>query len=365
MDRERDAAVDAWAHAPDRAAAGRDGSSSDPVALRELLAAHFADPSSSWSIGAFGAIAEFHRDRGEPCALRAESGTDEAVAITAAGALRVRLTAASRACAYELLSARPALWLQGIVLCLPQADARRGRRAVISELGADRDAIRAADAADIVFDLGLALENVDFCVRSGDPALIAALRAASGTPLLAAPALVERLKQDSPHRIAISALGRIEVYQRIGVEGAAPPHGPHTHLLPKLLRLKRTHAANVPIPPGWLPCVSLYPANPVQDDKGRVKPFVRAEYDAFQSLLAAHGDRRFIEAKRATLAAVRAGADPRAFNSGAAVRRSRGERNAVRLALRQLHQLEGESAQLARWPGHGDAPDRDRSADAH
>lgn len=354
-------------------ARAHDTASGGTSEVRALISSHITDPSSSWSIGAFGAIAEFHRGRDEHCALQVAEHTGETAAVSDGGALRIRLTPAARACAYELPSARSALWLQGVALCLPEAEARMGARAVISELGADRDAIRAQDAGDIVFDLGLALANVDFCVRSGDPALIAALRAVSGASLLGAPALVERLKRDSPHRVVMSALGRIEVYQSIRAEGGGPDnggndgtaqaHGPHTHLLPKLLRLKRTHAANVPIPPGWLPCVSLYPANPVQDEDGHAKPFVRAEYDAFQALLAAHGDHRYLAAKRATVMAVRDGVDPQAFAARAGNTRS--ERNAVRLALRQLRRLDGESAQLARWLRLRDALPADSSVDAH
>jgi uncharacterized protein DUF6925 len=221
--------------------------------LRELVDSHLRSPSSSWSIGAFGAIAEFHRDASEPAELSGLS------AVTARGAIAVRLAPGCRAFAYDRLSAPPDLRRPGVALCLPEADARMDARTRIAALGLDRDALRAQDRDALLFDLGLGLANCEFCVRTADAALADALCAAENTPLLENAPLVELLKRESPHRVVRSRAGRIEVFQDIAPEGGRSPSGPHTHLLPRLLREGRTHAADVPIPEGWLPCLSLYP----------------------------------------------------------------------------------------------------------
>ncbi len=72
--------------------------------------------------------------------------------------------------------------------------------------------------------------------------------------------MLAAIKEASPHRVCISALGRIEVYQHIPSAGrhVRTPEGPHTHLLLRLL--KAGHAADTAIPPGFVACLTLYPA---------------------------------------------------------------------------------------------------------
>jgi hypothetical protein len=56
-----------------------------------------------------------------------------------------------------------------------------------------------------------------------------------------------------------------------------------------LLALRRTHAATLPIPSGWVPCMTLFPPNPIGDGHGGVRPFEKAHYQAFQSLWKRYG----------------------------------------------------------------------------
>jgi hypothetical protein len=131
----------------------------------ELVAAHLADPASGWSIGASGVLAEFMRDAGEPCER------DGFQSVTARGAIRVAPSADLHALAYEVLSAQPGLWHHGVLLSLPAAAAALPMRTVVTELGPDRDAIRAADGAAVLFDLGLGSSAFAFCVRTSDAVL--------------------------------------------------------------------------------------------------------------------------------------------------------------------------------------------------
>ena len=305
-------------------------------------------------MGAFGAIAEFHRELPEAADVR------ELAVVTAGGAIAVRLEERCRAFAYELLSARSDLWLHGVALCLPDPEARVTGNARVTELGADREALRPEDRDCTLFDLGLGLANCEFCVRTANPAVLAALRAAGDVPLLANAPLFEFLAQRSPHRVMLSRLGRIEVFERIGVKGSPPPMGPHTHLLPRFVRQGRTHAAGVTVAKGWLPCLSLYPPNPVQDDEGRSKPFDRAEFAAFQVLLERFGDADHLRTKREVMAAVRAGRepDPPAYST-------RRQRTACRIALRQLRKLDRASPWLERWLREFDIASAEERAGAH
>ena len=196
---------------------------------RELLSGHLRSATCGWSIGAYGAIAEFHRDAPEPAEI------DGLRVVTARGAIALDPPPGCRAFGDERV----------IVLAAPEA--RMSARTGVACVGADRDALRARDRGALLFDLGLGLANCEFCVRTDDAALL------------------ERLKRASPHRVVRSRAGRIEVFQDIAPEGGTSPEGPHTHLLPRLLRRGRTHRADVPLPEGWLPCVSLYPLKSVHE----------------------------------------------------------------------------------------------------
>ncbi len=70
-----------------------------------------------------------------------------------------------------------------------------------------------------------------------------------------------------PHRVALSRIGRVEVWQKIGGPdtGGVSLVGPHTHVLQKLLRARRRHLANMPIPGGLVPVVGFHPASPIMD----------------------------------------------------------------------------------------------------
>ena len=145
-------------------------------------------------------------------------------------------------------------WSHRVSLCLPE-DRLRHEPA----RGADRTrpghrALREQDRAAVLFDLGLDLLQVDACVLVADPDVAAELRAYAGRPVFEPgnPAMGVILAA-SPHRVFMSRLGRIEVFQPIPPPNGKSPEGPHTHVLPKLLRHRRTHAATEPIPTASCP----------------------------------------------------------------------------------------------------------------
>lgn len=332
----------------------------DPGAVHsvaQLVAAQLALASTSWSIGVLGALAEFHRDETEACE---QDGAG--CVITARGALRIETPAAARAVAYEMLAALPESWHHGVALCLSRGACAMHRRRVITELGPDRDAIRRADRDSLLFDLGLDASCCDILVRSDDAYQIARLRAGVGSSLFdARHNLLHEIPLMSPHRVFVSRLGRIEVYQRVAAPGGVTPDGPHTHVLPKLLRCNRTHSANIPIPAGWVPCATFYPANPVRDDHGLPKPFDAAQYRAFQSLLERFGATSSVHVKRNVWNAVRGGAAPDALGGLS----TRHHRIACRIALRQLLCSDGASPLLAAWRAALDPAARTVNNDMH
>lgn len=267
---------------------------------RDLLVEHLNEAQSSWMCGRFGAVAEFHRDPGEPVVI----DTSSLEAHTARGALRIEPSPELRPVAYETVS-KCMTWGQGVALCLPDAAARMSARTAVTELGPDADAVRPQDRNAVLFDLGIGGRNAEICVRSDDPATIAALRAGCGRPLLGGDyVLLHRMHELSPHRVFRCRLGRVEVFQRIPPPDGKSPDGPHTHVRANLMALRRHHAATVPVPEGWFAGITLYPAHPLLRDHedshdAPVSGFDRARYEAFQDLLRRYGDPALLRGKEA------------------------------------------------------------------
>ncbi len=309
---------------------------------------HLATSGSGWSIGAFGAIAEFIRD---PDEALADQGP--LVLATNRGAIRIVVPPDVRPVAYEMVSSRPDRWLHGVAFCLDEAAARMSVRQCLTEVGPDDDAVMDADRAAILFDIGTGAGNVNALLRTDDSALISFLREHVGQNVLAMPDVMATLVAANPQRVFVSRMGRIEVRQRIGSPAADPPtpEGPHTHVLPKVLSRRRTHSANLPIPPGTVPCLNLYPANPTFDMLGRPKKFDDAAFARFQLLLQAWGIPDATEAKNALVTAIETGMAPGGFQM-----QGRFARSAVRVALRQMVHRDGESGRLAQWRSVHDAP---------
>jgi hypothetical protein len=308
-----------------------------------VLCRYLADPAASWGLGTYGAVAEFHRTGDEPASIDTSPTLQ---VVTARGALRISSTQALRAFAYEQPGHASNSWSHVLTLCLPAAQATMHRRTVVTECGPDHEALRPQDRAAVLFDLGLGTEQVDVCVRTADPEVLAQLRAGCGRSLFTpGNALGPALPRLSPHRVFVCRFARLEVYQRIPAPNEAPPEGPHTHVLPDLLRHQRTHPATAPIPDGWVPALSLYPANPVYDALGHPRPFDRAAHDAFQTLLHDFGDPTLVRLKEAVTAAVRADQAPDQFP----LPTSRAERTLVRVALRQLAYTDGHRPILPAW----------------
>ena len=321
----------------------------------ELIADQLADPEAQWSLGTFGAIAEFMRDADEPAGLVREDPV--AAVVTPRGGIRLQAVGGLKPIAFETVTTQG--WSQRVAFCLPERESAMSRRAVLSELGPDAQALRDEDRAATLFDLGLGLLQVDCCIRTADASLIDGLRAQAGRSLFdAANPAMGLILRHGPHRVFITRAGRAEVYQAIPAPGGTAPEGPHTHVLPRLLAHGRTHAATEPIPKGWVSCAHLYPAHPLRDGHGRARSFDGARYAAFQRLLSRYGDIEHVRLKRNVVTALNSGAGPTAI----AMPTDRFAQASIRVALRQLKASGGTSPSLAAWfAAHDRASDSDEA----
>ncbi|CAN7492893.1 hypothetical protein LJR090_004083 [Bosea sp. LjRoot90] len=309
--------------------------------VTNLIREELATATTQWNLGTFGAIAEFLRDPGEPVVI--SDGPGRLLAVTDRGGIGFDDLSQLRLFASETAVGQS--WSHRVALCLPEAACAMNRRTVLTELGSDQAALRPQDRAGILFDMGLGTLQVDICIRTGDPELIATLRSVAGRSLFEAgnPAMAAIVAK-GPHRVFIARAGRCEVYQPIPPADGKSPEGPHTHVLPQLLRSGRTHAATEPVPEGYVPFAHLVPAHPLKDAMARPRPWDASAHERFQALLAATGDPELTALKRALLDAIRADPNPASFQEPA----NKFARHTVRVALRQLRMgppLPG----LSRW----------------
>ena len=294
-----------------------------------------------WAIGVLGGIAEFSRDPWESW-RPLENGV-----VTARGGIRIRPDPQARLVAHEAISSRAGHWQHGLAWCLDARLASLGdAHHAVTELGPDPDPLRPRDAGGILFDMGLGFAHLRACVRSADPAVIAALREGCGQPLLEGhnPAALAILRH-SPHRVFLSPAGRIEVFQAIPPPEGRTPDGPHTHILPALLRSRRSHAATTHLPDGLVPILQAFPPHPLTDALGNAAPFDGRRHATFQALMAAHASAAVLEEKRLVLAALAARLPPHALDEAP----TRETRAARRVVLRQVHHTTPGQAGLAGW----------------
>jgi hypothetical protein len=324
---------------------------STQAATVDLLHRQIADADTQWSLGTFGGIAEFSRDRDEKVSLT-QSATG-AAAVTARGAVAIELSDRCRPFASEGITKTG--WSQRVALCLPADNCAMNRRTVLTELDADHEALKPEHRGSILFDLGLGALQADLCVRIDDHDTAARLRGHCGRSLFepANPAM-GLLLQTNPHRVFISRIGRIEVYQPIPPASGKSPDGPHTHVLPKLLKSGRTHAATEPIPEGWIPCAHLYPSHPARDGS-----FDAEHHDSFQRMIARFGLSETLAIKHQVGAAIKAGELP----SLQSIAQDRHSRISVRIALRQLKAAGTTSSVLQAWIAKFDSAAVDEGED--
>lgn len=92
----------------------------------DLITDQLADPDAQWSLGTFGAFAEFMRDADEPAEI---TQAEQAISIvTPRGGIRLEARESMRAVAFETITAQS--WGQRVAFCLPPAQSAMSKRVV-------------------------------------------------------------------------------------------------------------------------------------------------------------------------------------------------------------------------------------------
>ncbi|MBJ7579325.1 hypothetical protein JHC09_15725 [Devosia sp. MC532] len=321
--------------------------------MKEVVRQALLDPRNTWSIGTFGAIGEFRWDAGEETLH-----TDALSRVTKRAAIRITPADDIKIIAFETLAADGKSWHNDVAFCMKRT-AEADKPHVVRELGPDRDALREDQRDAILFDLGVGIGHVHMCARTHDPDHIKIMRSLEGLSIFSEQA--RHLHADTlraqPHRVMLSPLGRLEVYQEIPHPNGKSPEGPHTHLIAKSIASGRTHAATDPIPEGYQPILTLHPGSPWRDVLGHEQPFSDEKDAAFLALwnqYALPDEHAIAKTVRET---VTAGTAPRP-DVWPDTRRGR---TTARVALRRLTQK--RDANVAAWASQFDNIPADQDAE--
>jgi len=210
----------------------------------------------SWVVGAFGAVAKFSIGRDDVCEV--ERDGSRITARTGRGAVRFEITERVR-----VLSTRVNVGGTSeeiIILAVPRSRTRPRPNAGLTALGVDRDAIRPADRGDRLYDLGLDSEAAAFCVRTRALDLVEELDRGTGRKWADLPPEEgDWIIYNSPSRVALNDLARIEVFAPIPPPDGQALVGPHAHFPPTLLAFGQETPPRWDVPESFVPCAIFYP----------------------------------------------------------------------------------------------------------
>jgi predicted Fe-S protein YdhL (DUF1289 family) len=224
--------------------------------IHAFIGSTLTDRGGTWVLGVPGAVAEFSVEAEEPMDTDIRGRT--MTCITDRGAVYFEVS--SRLRALELLAPGEPGNVRAIIIALPRERLNLPFHTALTYRGQDWHGLRESDRLLHLFDLGFGFPASQFCVRTGDPSLIAELDRASGAGWRTVLAkLGPRIVEASPHRVVRTALGRAEVFTLIPKPGGVSPSGPHTHLLPDHLAEAREMPPGAELPAAYAPAAIFYP----------------------------------------------------------------------------------------------------------
>lgn len=298
--------------------------------MKNIVRQALLDPRNTWSIGTFGAIGEFRWDADEETLH-----VDDFSRVTKRAGIRIDPADDIKIVAFETLAADGKSWHNDVAFCM-QRTADSDVPHVVRELGPDHEALREDQRDAILFDLGVGIGHVHMCARTHDQEHIKIMRSLEGLSIFSEEArgLHADTLRAQPHRVMLSPLGRLEVYQPIPHPNGKSPEGPHTHLIAKSIASGRTHATTDPIPEGYQPVMTLHPGSPWRDVLGHDQPFSDEKDAAFLALWGAHAHAEEQAIAKSVRDAVLSGVAPDDFTWPT----TRRGRTTARIALRRLAQ---------------------------
>jgi predicted Fe-S protein YdhL (DUF1289 family) len=222
--------------------------------IAEFVGRSLEQKSGIWTLGCYGAIAEFVCQHDEECCVTVAGET--ITARSPRGALRLTIGEQVRA-----LQLRVGNGYGAIFLAVLKAKANLPVATTLTPLGLDECAIQPECRDQPWFDLGLGRDDLRFCIRSSSEELQDALNLVSGLPLSdVLQSVGATIITHGPARVVESPIGRAEIYTPVPPMDGQSPDGPHTHLLSGHLTTGRATPLGIDLPPVYALGATFYPS---------------------------------------------------------------------------------------------------------
>lgn len=260
--------------------------------IKELLLKSSTNTSSSWAIVRNGTVAEFSIVPGD---LPKKSFENNVLQVeTQRATLCVNFDDTVQAFVAESGVHGCSPWTQNIYLCMPKNDAKLSNRKKLTHLTQYNDG---QDKGEL-WDLGIGNETLDACIIAKDTHTNNLLRQKEEEHILDDPNFLRGLVECSPVRLFKSKFAFIKVRQKIPQENKDEVDGPHTHLLPPII--KSGKHLQTPIPDNMIPIIQADPFGSVIDGNGSFHKWMGFEQDKFQNFLQKYGDSHYVSLKQIT-----------------------------------------------------------------
>jgi hypothetical protein len=185
-------------------------------------------------------------------------------------------------------------WTQNVYLCVPKQDAKMSCRDKLTYLGHYKDV---QDEGEL-WDLGVGNKTLDACIIAKDEQTNQLLKQKEGKYIIDDPNFLRELVIHSPTRLFKSKHAYIIVRQKIPREGEDEVEGPHTHLLPHIIKSGKHF--DVPVPKTMIPVLQTNPFGSVIDGNGDFHKWNGFDEDKFQRFLEKYGDQGYVSLKQNT-----------------------------------------------------------------
>lgn len=259
--------------------------------IKDLIIKSAGNTNSSWAIVRDGVVSEFSIVPGDKPVISFENNVLKID--THRATLCIDFDESITSVVAESGSHGCSPWTQSIYLCIQKQDAKMSSRNRLTHLGHYKEG---QDEGE-VWDLGVGNDTLDACIIVKDEQTSQLLKQKEGKYIIDDPNFLRQLVTHSPTRLFKSKFAYIIVRQKIPQEGEDELEGPHTHLLPPIIKSGKHF--DVPIPDTMIPIIQTNPFGSIIDGNGDFHKWSGFEADKFQEFLNEYGDQDYISLKLA------------------------------------------------------------------
>lgn len=256
--------------------------------IKKLLIESSSKTKSSWAIVRDGVVAEFSIVQGDKLTKIVQN--DILHVDTQRATLSINFDDSLEAITSESGVHGCSPWTQNIYLCVKKEEAKMSARTKLTHLGK----FHSNGIEGNLWDLGVGNETLDACIITKNESVNDMLKQNEGRYIIDNSDFLQELVRYSPPRLFKTRFASILVKQKIPT-AEEEIDGPHTHLLPPIIKSKKHF--EVPIPNNMVPIIQVDPFGSVIDGNGEFYKWNGFENDEFQNFMKIYGNPEYVTLK--------------------------------------------------------------------